>query len=206
MAHRKVHHFSEHDVFKGLENAIPEAEDGDTGTPPVDFTASPAMTDVGGTQLSTMETQLADDPISPIPGYQSESEIKDRGTPPADPTTSPAMADAKDTQPSPVETPLVDDTTVAVAKPNTEIQKDLPIAQGDSPAESENLVTPTAASVDKLAGPPTPASHMVRERQEYSQCIKVHSSQKVAAVWGAPCKSGEPGWHCNCSSKWCKRA
>ena len=47
--------------------------------------------------------------------------------------------------------------------------------------------------MDKLDGPPTLASHTVRERQEYPQWIKVHSSQKMATVGSVPYKSGEPG-------------
>ena len=58
--------------------------------------------------------------------------------------------------------------------------------------------------VDKLASPPTLANHTVRESQEYLQWVQVHSSQKVAAVGCAPSKSGEPGQHCNHSSKWHK--
>ena len=45
----------------------------------------------------------------------------------------------------------------------------------------------------------------MREGQEYPQCIKVHSSQKVATVGSVPYKSGEPQQCCNCSSKWHKR-
>ena len=96
--------FNEHVVFKGLGNALPEAEDKDTGTPPADSTTSSAMTDVENTQLSPTETQLADDPIPPSPGYKYEAEEEDTVTPLADSTTSPAMTDAKDTKPSPVET------------------------------------------------------------------------------------------------------
>ena len=61
----------------------------------------------------------------------------DMGAPPVDSTTLPATADAKDTWPGPVETPLVDDTTVLAAKPDAQIQKDLPTAWGASPAELE---------------------------------------------------------------------
>ena len=57
--------FSEPGVFKGLGNA----EDGDMGTLPVDSTASPTTTDVRNTQLSPMETQLADDTISLLPRH-----------------------------------------------------------------------------------------------------------------------------------------
>ena len=56
-----------------------------------------------------------------------------------------------------------------------------------------------------MAGPPTPASHTVREGQEYPQWIKVHSSQKAAAVGSVPYKSGGPWQHHNCSSKQHKR-
>ena len=49
--------FNEHDVFEGLGNALPEAEDEDMGTPPVDATASYVMTDIEDTQPSPMETQ-----------------------------------------------------------------------------------------------------------------------------------------------------
>ena len=71
--------FSEHDVFEGLGNAVPEAKDGDTGVPPADSTTSPATTDIRDTQLSPTETQLADDTISLSPRYKPEAEDKDRG-------------------------------------------------------------------------------------------------------------------------------
>ena len=74
------------------------------------------------------------------------------------------MADVEDTQLSPVETPPADDTTVLVTKPNAETQKDLPATQSASPTKLEDTAAPTVVSVDKLAGPPTPASHMVKER------------------------------------------
>ena len=125
--------FRKHDVFKGLGNTLPEAEDEDTGTPPVDSTASPTMTDIKDTQLSPTETQLVDDPIPLSPKYKSEAKDEDTEAPPADSTSSPAMTDTEDTQPSPVETPLADDTTVLPAKPVTGIQKDLPAVQGASP-------------------------------------------------------------------------
>ena len=163
------------------------------------------MTDVKDTQLSPMETQSVDDPIPPLPGYKSEAEDEDMGTPLADSTTSPAMVDAKDTQPSPVEAPLADNTTVPAAKPDTRIQKDLPATHGASPARLEDLVAPTTILVDMLAGSPTPASHTVREGQEYLEWIKVHSLQKAATVGSVPYKSGGPQWHHNCSSKQCKR-
>ena len=221
--------FNEYDVFKGLRNALSKAEDEDMGTPPADSTTSPAitdakdtqpshtgtpladstassaMTDIEDTQLSPTETQSVDNPIPPSPVFKSEAKDEDTGTPPADSTASPAMTDAKDTQPSPVETPPADDTTVLAAKPDAGIQKDLPATWGASPARLEDPVAPTAVLMDKLAGPPTPANHMAREGQEYLQWIKVHSSQKVAAVGSVPYKSGEPQWYHNCSSKWCKR-
>ena len=197
--------FSKHDDFEGLGNAVPEAKYGDMGTPPADSTASSATTDVEDTQLSPTETQLADDTISPLPWYKSEAKDKDMGTSLADSTTSPAKMDAKDTQSSPVETPLVDDTTVLVAKPNTEIQKNLPAVQGASPAKLEDLVGPVVVLVDKLASPLTLASHMVKERQEYLQWIQAHSSQKVATVGSVPYKSGEPQQCHKCSLKWHKR-
>ena len=98
-----------------------------------------------------------DDTISPLPVYKSEAEDEDAGTSPADLTASPAMTNVKDTQPGPMETPQADDTTVPVAEPDTKIQKDLPATQCASPAKLEDLVIPTKISVDKLAGPPTPA-------------------------------------------------
>ena len=64
--------FSEN-VFEGLVNAVPEAKDEDTGTPPVDFTASPARTDVEDIQLSPTEAQLVDDTIAQSHGYKSEA-------------------------------------------------------------------------------------------------------------------------------------
>ena len=220
--------FNEHDVFKGLGNALPEAEDKDIGTPPADSTASSAMTDIKDTQPSPTETRSADDPIPPSPVYKPEAEDEDMGTPLADSTTSPAMTDAKDTQPSPMETqsandpisplpeykpededmgtPLADDTTVLSAEPEAGIQKDLPATQGASPARLEDLVAPTAILVDKLAGPSTLASSTVSKGQEFPKWIKVHSSQKAAAVGSVPYKSREPQWHHNCSSKWHKRA
>ena len=98
------------------------------------------------------------------------------GTSTADLTASPAMIDAEDTRSGPVETLPADDTTVPVAKPNAKIQKDLPATQGASPAKLEDPVAPTAIPVDKLASPPTPASCTVKERREYLQWVKVHSS------------------------------
>ena len=195
--------FNEHDVFEGLGNALPEAKD--TGTPIADSTTFSAMTDIEDTQFSPMETQSADDPIPPLPGYKSEAKDEDTGTPPVDYTASPAMNDVKDTQPSPVETPPADDTIVLAAKPNAWIQKDLAAAPGASSTELEDPVASNTVSVDMLASPPTLASHTVRERQEYPRWIKVHSSQKSATVGSVPYKSRETRWHCNHSSKWCKR-
>ena len=103
-----------------------------------------------------------------------------------------------------METPPVEDTTVPLAEPNTKTQKDLPTSWAASPAKLENQVTPTVRSVDKLAGPPTPSGHTVKERQEYPQWMKVHSSQKVAAMGVAPYKSGEWKQHHDHSSKWHK--
>ena len=169
--------FNEYDIFKGLGNALPEAKYKDMGTPLEDSTTSPAMTDAEDTQPTPV------------------------GTPPVDSTTSHAMTDAKDTQPSPVEAPLVDDTTVPAAKSDARIMKDLPAAWGASPARLADLVAPTAIFVDRVAGPPTLACHTIREGQEYLQWIKVHSSQKVAAVGSVPYQSRGPWWCCNCSSK-----
>ena len=161
-------------------------------TPPADSTASSAMTDNEDTQRSPTETQLVDDPIPLFTTYKSETEDKNMGTPLTDSTTSPAITDTKDTQPSPVEAPPVHGTTVLVTKPDARIQKDLPATWGASPARLKDLVAPTTILVDKLAGPPTLASHTVREGQGYLQWIKVHSSQKVAAVGSLPYKSREP--------------
>ena len=44
--------FNKQDVFKGLVNALPEAEDKDMGTPLVDSTASSVMTDIEDTHQS----------------------------------------------------------------------------------------------------------------------------------------------------------
>ena len=123
--------FSEHDVFEGLGSALPEAKDEDMGTPPVDSTASPAMTDVEDTQLSPTETQLADDPIPPLPKYKSKAEDEDRGTPSAE------------------------DTTKLLAKPKAMIEEDLQAAHSTSPARPEDPFAPIAASIDRLANPPT---------------------------------------------------
>ena len=62
----------------------------------------------------------------------------------------------------------------------------------------------SAMSVDKMAGSPSLAGQMGREKQDYPQWVQVHPSQKVATVGSAPSKCGEPGWHCNCSLKWHK--
>ena len=189
--------FSENDVFEGLGNAILEAKDKDAGTPPADFTASTATTDTEDIQLSHMETQLVDDTITLLPGYKPEAKDEDTGTPPVDFAALPAMTNAKDSQPSPLETP-------PAAKHNTRIQKDLLATQGGSPVKLEDPVTPTTILVDKLAGPPTLASHTAKERQEHLQWVKIHSSQKAAAVGSAPYKHGEHQWHCHHSSMWCK--
>ena len=53
--------FSEHDIFQGLGNAISEAEYRDMGTPLVDSTTSFVMADIKDTQLSPVESSLADD-------------------------------------------------------------------------------------------------------------------------------------------------
>ena len=42
----------------------------------------------------------------------------------------------------------------------------------------KDTVAPTVVLVDKLADPPTLATHTVKERQEYLQWIQVYSSQK----------------------------
>ena len=122
------------------------------------------------------------DPIPPSSMYKPEAEDKDRGT------------------------PSVNDTTIPLAKPEARIEKDLPAAKGASPARLEDLVAPTTALLDELASPSTLANSMVSEGQEYLKWIKVHSSQKVAAVGSVPYKSTELWQHCNHSSKWHKRA
>ena len=136
----------------------------------------------------------------------SEAKYKDTGTPPVDSIAFSVMADMKNTQLSPVETPPADDTTVLVAEPNAETQKDLPATRGTSPTKLEDTVAPTVVSVDKLASPPTPASHTLKERQEYPQWIQFHSSQKAATVGSVAYKPGEPQQPCNCSSKQHKTA
>ena len=105
----------------------------------------------------------------------------------------------EDTQLSPVETAPSDDTTALATKPNAKTQKDLPATQGASPTKLEATAASTVVLVDKLAGPPTPASLTVKEKQEYLQWIQ------VATVGGVPYKSGEAWWHCNCSLKWHKQ-
>ena len=109
------------------------------------------------------------------------------------------------TQLSPVETVLADDTTVLVTKPDAKIQKDLPATWGARATKLETTAAPNMVSVDKLAGPPTPATYIVKERQEYPQWIQVHSYQKAATVGSAPYKSGDAWWYYNHSSKRCKR-
>ena len=110
--------FSEHDVFEGLGNALPETRDENTGTPPVDSTATPAMTDIEDTQLSPRETQLVEDPIPPSAGYKFEAKDENRWT------------------------PLADDTTVLLAKPKAVIKEDLPATHGTSPTRPDDLVAP----------------------------------------------------------------
>ena len=201
--------FNEHDVFEGLGNALSGAtventqpspmgipltdsttssamtDDEDTQpslteTPLVDSTTSSAMTGIEDTQPSPMETQLMNDPIPSLSMYKPEDE--DRGT------------------------PLVNDTTVPSAEPEARIEKDLPANQGASPARLEDPVALSATLVDTLAGPPTVANSMVSEGQEYPKWVKVHSSQKAAAVESVSYKPGEPWWQHNHSSKWHKRA
>ena len=96
---------------------------------------------------------MANDPIPLLSVYKPEAKDKDRGT------------------------PLANDTTILLAKPKARIEKDLPAAQGASPARFEDLVAPTAALVDKLASPPTLANSMVSKGQEYLKWVKVHSSK-----------------------------
>ena len=91
------------------------------------------MTDIGDTQLSPTETQLANGPIPPSSVYQPEAKDEDRGTPSAD------------------------DTTIPLAEPKAMIKEDLPATEGTSPARLEDPVAPTASSMDKLANPPTSA-------------------------------------------------
>ena len=160
--------FSKQDILKDIGSALPEAKDWDREIPQVDPITSPTMTNVRDMGTSPMETEGADDTITPLPRYQSEAKIKDRGTPPADSTASPAMANAKDAQPSPTETSPVDDTTVPLAKPNAETPKDLLTTWATSPAKLECQIAPTTGSVDKLADPPTPSSHAGKQRQGVS--------------------------------------
>ena len=147
----------------------------------MDSTASPAMTDVEDTQLSPTETQLADDPISPLPRYKPEAKDEDRGTSSAN------------------------DTNILLAKPKARIEEDLSATHGTSPARPEDPVALAAASVDKLANLPTLANNTESEGQEYPKWVKVHSSQKVATVGSVPYQPREPWQHHNCSSKQCKR-
>ena len=58
------------------------------------------------------------------------------------------------------------------------IEEDLPAACGTSPARLEDLVAPTAASLDKLTNPLTLANSMESEGQEYPKWVKVHSYLK----------------------------
>ena len=107
-----------------------------------------------------------------------EAKYGDMGTPSVDSTTSSVMAEVEDTQLSPVENPPADDTTVLATKPNAKIHRGLPATQGASATKLEATAAPTVVSVDKLADPPTLASHMVKQRQEYPQWMQVHSSPK----------------------------
>ena len=157
--------FSKQDILKDLGSATPEAQGWDMGVPQADSVASPTTTDVGAAWHSPMETQGADDTIPPSSRCQSEAKTKDRGTPPADSTTSPTMANAEDAQPGPMEVPPVDKNTVPIPKPNTETKKDLPTAWAASPAKLGNKVAPTARSVDKSVGLPTPSGHPAKEKQ-----------------------------------------
>ena len=58
--------FSEQDILKDLESAVPEAKGRDMGIPQPDSTASPTMTDIGNTWLIPMETPLADNTTVPL--------------------------------------------------------------------------------------------------------------------------------------------
>ena len=100
-----------------------------------------------------------------------EAKYGDMGTPLVDSTASSVTADVEDTQLSPVETAPVDDTTVLATEPNAETQRDLPATWGVSPTKLEATAAPIVVSVDKLASPPTLASHMVEEKQEYLQWV-----------------------------------
>ena len=55
-----------HDTISLLPRYKSEAEDEDTGTPPVDSTASPAKTDAKDTQSGPVETPLVDDTTVPV--------------------------------------------------------------------------------------------------------------------------------------------
>ena len=64
----KLTTFTEHDVFKGLRNALSGATVENTqpspmGTPLADSTPSSVMTDIKDMQPSPMETQSVNDPI-----------------------------------------------------------------------------------------------------------------------------------------------
>ena len=95
----------------------------------------------------------------------------------------------------------MNDPIVPSAKPKVVIEEDLPAIWGTSPARVEDPVAPTAAFVDKSANPPTLVNSIESEGQEYPKWVKVHSSQKAAAVGSAPYKHGKPQQHCNHSSK-----
>ena len=92
-------------------------------------------------------------------------EVKDgdMGIPQADFTASFTMTGVRDPWLSPAGSPLADDTTVPSIKPDTKTQKDLPTVWTTSPSESENQITPTIGSVDKLAVPPSPSCCLVKE-------------------------------------------
>ena len=203
--------FNEHDVFEGLGNALSGATVKNTqpspmGTPPADSTASYAMTDIKDIQPSPTETQSANDPIPLSAMYKPEAKDEDRGTQLVNdpiPQLSVYKPEAEDEDRG---TQSVNDTTVPSAEPKARIEKDLSATWGASPARMEDLVAPTATWVDKLAGPPTLANSMVSKGQEYLKWVKVHSSQKVAAVGSVSYKPGEPQRCHNHSSKKCKRA
>ena len=147
-----------------------------------------------------------DDVFKDLWGAIPEAKDGDMGIPQVDSTASPAMADAKDTQPSTVETQLAYDTTVPSAEPNTKTQKDLPTTWAASPAKLENQVAPTAGSVAKSAGSPTPYPSWLygKRKTGISTVDKGSLPPKGGCCGGAPYKSGEPGWCHNSSSKWHK--
>ena len=85
----------------------------------------------------------------------------------------------------------MNDTTIPLAESEAGIEKDLLATQGASPARLEDPVAPTSTLVDKLADPSTLANSTESEGEEYPKWIKVHSSQKVAAVGSVSCKPRE---------------